>query len=66
MGATSTGVYGTDSEVKSSTDLVNWTKVNEGTGDNAAAVHFGPSPARSVVYDMPTGGKSFVRLVVRN
>jgi autotransporter-associated beta strand protein len=66
MGATYTGVYGTDYEVQSSTDLVVWTQVNVATGDNTVTVNPGPTPARSVVYDMPTGGKSFVRLVVRN
>ena len=62
MGATYTGVYGTDYEVQYSTDLVNWTKANVGTGDNTVAVTAGTS----VVYDMPAGGKSFVRLVVKN
>jgi fibronectin-binding autotransporter adhesin len=62
MGATYTGVYGTDYEVQSSTDLVIWTQVPIGTGDNTVAVTAGTS----VVYDMPAGGKSFVRLVVRN
>jgi autotransporter-associated beta strand protein len=66
MGADFTGVYGTDYEVQYSTDLVIWTKANEGTGDNTVTVNAGPTPARSVVYDMPTGGKSFVRLVVGN
>jgi autotransporter-associated beta strand protein len=56
------GVYGTDYEVQYSTDLVIWTKVEEGTGDNTVAVTAGTS----VVYDIPTGGKSFVRLVVKN
>ena len=62
MGITYTGVYGTDYEVQSSTDLVNWTKVDEGTGDNKVTVNAGTS----VVYDMPAGGKRFVRVVVRN
>jgi hypothetical protein len=62
MGATYTGVYGTDYEVQYSTDLVIWTKVEEGTGDNTVAITAGTS----VVYDVPTGGKSFVRLVVKN
>ncbi|MEO7933314.1 MAG: autotransporter-associated beta strand repeat-containing protein, partial [Chthoniobacterales bacterium] len=62
MGATYTGVYGTDYEVQTSTDLVNWTQVPIGTGDNTVAVTAGTS----VVYDMPAGGKSFVRLVVKN
>lgn len=66
MGADYTGVYGTDYEVQYSDNLVNWTKVDEGTGDNTVIVNPGPSPAGSVVYDVPTGGKSFVRLVVRN
>ena len=62
MGATYTGVYGTDYEVQSSADLVTWTQVPVGTGDNTVAVTAGTS----VVYDVPTGGKSFVRLVVHN
>ncbi|MEO7101227.1 MAG: autotransporter-associated beta strand repeat-containing protein [Luteolibacter sp.] len=62
MGATYTGVYGTDYEVQYSTDLVNWTQAPIGTGDNTVTVTAGTS----VVYDMPTGGKSFVRLVVKN
>ena len=62
MGATYTGVYGTDYEVQTSTDLVNWTQVPIGTGDNTVTVTAGTS----VVYDMPTGGKSFARLVVKN
>lgn len=62
MGATYTGVYGTDYEVQSSTDLVSWSQVPAGTGDNTVSV----TAATSVVYDMPTGGKSFVRLVVRH
>ncbi|MEO5715947.1 MAG: autotransporter-associated beta strand repeat-containing protein [Luteolibacter sp.] len=62
MGATYTGVYGTDYEVQTSTDLVTWTQVPVGTGDNTVTVTVGTS----VVYDMPTGGKSFVRLVVKN
>jgi hypothetical protein len=66
MGATYAGVYGTDYEIQSSTDLAIWTKVEIGTGDNTVAVNPGPTPARSVVYDVPTGGKSFVRLVVKN
>jgi hypothetical protein len=56
------GVYGTDYEVQYSTDLVIWTKVEEGTGDNTVAITAGTS----VVYDVPSGGKSFVRLVVKN
>jgi autotransporter-associated beta strand protein len=66
IGADYTGVYGTDYEVQYSDNLVNWTKVDEGTGDNTVTVDPGPSPAGSVVYDVPTGGKSFVRLVVNN
>ena len=66
MGATYTGTYGTDYEVQTSTDLVTWTQVPVGTGDNTVTVNPGPSPTRSVVYDMPTGGKRFVRLVVKN
>ncbi len=66
MGGTYTGVYGTDYEVQSSTDLAIWTKVEIGSGDNTVTVNPGPTPARSVVYDVPTGGKSFVRLVVKN
>ena len=66
MGANYTGVYGTDYEVQSSTDLVIWAQVPAGTGDNTVTVNPGPAPARSVVYDVPTGGKSFVRLVVNN
>ncbi|MEO6477600.1 autotransporter-associated beta strand repeat-containing protein [Luteolibacter sp.] len=62
MGATYTGVYGTDYEVQTSTDLVTWTQVPVGTGDNTVTVTAGTS----VVYDMPTGGKNFVRLVVKN
>lgn len=62
MGATYTGVYGTDYEVQTSTDLVIWTQVSEGTGDNTVTVTAGTS----VVFDMPAGGKSFVRLVVNN
>jgi len=62
MGAAYAGVYGTDYEVQYSTNLVNWTKANEGTGDNTVTVTAGTS----VVYDTPTGGKSFVRLVVNN
>lgn len=62
MAATYAGVYGTDYEVQYSTNLVNWTKVPQGNGDNTVAVTAGTS----VVYDMPTGGKSFVRLVVKN
>jgi autotransporter-associated beta strand protein len=62
MGATYTGVYGTDYEIQFSTDLAIWTKVEIGTGDNTVSVTAGTS----VVYDVPTGGKSFVRLVVKN
>ena len=62
MGDTYSGVYGTDYEVQFSTNLVNWTKVDEGTGDNTVTVTAGTS----VAYDIPTGGSSFVRLVVRN
>src|SRR5690606_26237951 len=62
MGAAYTGVYGTDYEVQYSTNLVDWTKVDEGTGDNTVSV----TPGTSVVYDMPTGGKSFVRMAVNN
>lgn len=54
------GVYGTDYEVQTSTDLVTWTFVPEGSGDNIVTASV------SVVYDMPTGGKLFVRLVVNN
>ena len=60
MGAGYTGIYGTDYEVQSSTDLTTWTQVPEGTGDNTVTISVGSS----VVYDMPSGGKSFVRLVV--
>ncbi len=60
MGASYVGNYGTDYEVQSSTDLTTWTQVPEGTGDNTVTVNAGTS----VVYDMPSGGKSFVRLVV--
>ena len=49
-------------EVQSSTHLVNWIQVPVGTGDNTVAVTAGTS----VVYDVPAGGKSFVRLVVKN
>lgn len=66
MGADYTGVYGTDYEVQSSSDLVTWVQVPVGTVDNTVTVYPGPTPARSVVYDMPTGGKRFVRLVVKN
>ncbi|MCW1925731.1 autotransporter-associated beta strand repeat-containing protein [Luteolibacter arcticus] len=66
MGATYTGVYGTDYEVQYSTDLVFWTQAPIGTGDNTVTVYPGPTPARSVAYDVPSGGKSFVRLVVTN
>ena len=66
MGTNYTGLYGTDYEVQSSTDLAIWTKVEIGAVDNTVTVNAGPSPARSVVYNMPTGGKSFVRLVVKN
>ncbi len=62
MGAGYTGAYGTDYEVQSSTDLQTWTQVSVGTGDNTVTV----TPGTSVVYDMPAGGKSFVRLVVHN
>jgi autotransporter-associated beta strand protein len=62
MGATYAGVYGNDYEVQTSTDLVTWTLVPVGTGDNTVTVTAGTS----VVYDMPTGGKRFVRLVVKN
>lgn len=62
MGAGYTGVYGTDYEVQTSTDLTTWTQVPEGTGDNTVTV----TPGTSVVYDMPTGGKRFVRLVVND
>jgi autotransporter-associated beta strand protein len=62
MSATYTGTYGTDYEVQTSTDLVNWTQVPIGTGDNTVTVTAGTS----VVYDLPTGGKNFVRLVVKN
>jgi autotransporter-associated beta strand protein len=62
MGATYLGVYGTDYEVQTSTDLATWNQVPAGTGDNTVTVTAGTS----VVYDMPTGGKSFVRLVVKN
>ncbi|MEO7101368.1 MAG: LamG-like jellyroll fold domain-containing protein [Luteolibacter sp.] len=62
MGATYSGVYGTDYEVQSSADLVTWTQVPIGTGDNTVTV----TAATSVVYHIPTGGKRFVRLVVKN
>lgn len=62
MGATYTGVYGTDYEVQTSSDLVTWSQVPVGTGDNTVTITAGTS----VVYDMPTGGKRFVRLVVSN
>jgi hypothetical protein len=62
MGATYLGVYGTDYEVQTSTDLATWTQVPVGSGDNTVTV----SAGTSVAYDMPTGGKSFVRLVVKN
>jgi autotransporter-associated beta strand protein len=62
MAVTYGGVYGTDYEVQYSTDLVSWTKAEEGTGENTVTV----TPGASVVYIMPTGGKSFVRLVVQN
>jgi autotransporter-associated beta strand protein len=62
MGATYLGVYGTDYEVQTSPDLATWTQVPAGTGDNTVTVTAGTS----VVYDMPVGGKSFVRLVVKN
>lgn len=62
MGATYTGAYGIDYEVQTSTDLVNWTPAPIGTVDNTVTVTAGTS----VVFDMPTGGTLFVRLVVRN
>ena len=62
MSADYSGTYGTDYEVQSSTDLMIWTLVPEGSGDNTVTVTAGTS----VVYDMPTGGTGFVRLVVRN
>lgn len=62
MGAAYLGVYGTDYEVQTSTDLATWTQVPTGTGDNTVTV----TPGASVIYDMPTGGKRFVRLVVTN
>ena len=62
MGAGYTGAYGTDYEVQSSTNLTTWTQVPVGTGDNTVTVNAGTS----VVYDMPSGGKSFVRLVVHD
>jgi fibronectin-binding autotransporter adhesin len=62
MGAGYAGVYGTDYEIQTSSDLAIWTQVLEGSGDNTATVTAGTS----VAYDMPTGGKSFVRLVVKN
>jgi hypothetical protein len=66
MAAYYPGVDGTDYEVQTSIDLVNWTQVLEGTGDYTVTVNPGPTPARSVVNDVPTGGTSFVRLAVRN
>ncbi len=62
MSAIYTGVYGTDYEVQYSTNLVIWTQAPIGIGDNTVVV----TPGTSVVYDVPTGGKSFVRLVVKN
>ncbi len=62
MGAAYAGVYGTDYQVETSTDLVTWTQVPTGSGDNTVTVN----PGASVVYDMPTGGKRFVRLAVTN
>lgn len=62
MSSQYTGTYGTDYEVQSSTDLVNWSLVPQGSGDNTVTVTAGTS----VSYDMPAGGKNFVRLVVRN
>ncbi len=62
MGADYSGVYGADYEVQTSPDLVIWTQVPEGTGDNTVTI----TAATSVAYDMPTGGKLFVRLVVNN
>ncbi|MEO5912774.1 MAG: autotransporter-associated beta strand repeat-containing protein [Luteolibacter sp.] len=62
MGANYTGAYGTDYEVQYSTNLVIWTQAPIGSGDNTVVV----TPGTSVVYDAPTGGKSFVRLVVKN
>lgn len=62
MGAGFTGIYITDYEVQTSTDLVTWTQVPVGTGDNTVVI----TPGTSVVYDMPAGGKIFVRLVVKS
>ncbi|MEO7099220.1 MAG: autotransporter-associated beta strand repeat-containing protein [Luteolibacter sp.] len=62
MGVSYSGVYGTDYEVQYSTDLVTWTTANQGTGANTVTVTTGTS----VVYHMPTGGKNFVRLIVKN
>lgn len=62
MGAAYVGVYGTDYEVQTSTNLATWTQVPIGTGDNTVTV----SAGTAVVYDIPTGGKLFVRLVVKN
>lgn len=56
------GAYGTGFLVQSSENLVDWTLVPEGTGDGTVTV----TPGVSVVYDMPTSGKRFIRLVVNN
>lgn len=63
MGFDYAGVYGTDYEVQTSTDLVTWSQAAEGTGPDSVAVN----PGTSVIYTMPaSGGKIFIRLVVRN
>jgi fibronectin-binding autotransporter adhesin len=61
MGATFTGVYGTDYEIQTSGDLASWTQVPVGAGAGVLTV----TPGVSVAYTLPAGGgKVFVRLVV--
>lgn len=57
------GLYGTDYEVQTSTDLNTWTQASEGSGPGSVSVN----PGVSVTYTMPiSGGSFFVRLAVRN
>jgi autotransporter-associated beta strand protein len=59
MGATYTGVYGTDYKVQTSGNLSTW--------DDVAAASVTITPGASVAYALPAGGgKLFVRLVVNN
>lgn len=61
IGATYTGVYGTDYIVQTSSNLTNWTPATVGVGAGFVVI----TPGTSVSYTLPPGAeKSFVRLLV--